>query len=76
MWLASCNDVPKYRRTFITPGMFPSGNLYAETPKWRYCENGDINSENGLQSTDASVAPSNSFEVEVSELPLERCMRN
>ncbi|KAL3630209.1 hypothetical protein CASFOL_023193 [Castilleja foliolosa] len=80
--LASCNDVPKYRRSVITPGMFPSGNMFAETSEHdrdtetgEHCENGDSNSENGLQSTDASVAPSNSLEVEVSELPLERCMR-
>ncbi|GFP93129.1 tRNA (cytosine(34)-c(5))-methyltransferase [Phtheirospermum japonicum] len=80
LWLTSCNDVPKYRRSVITPSMFPSGNLYAEIPEHErdtetghLCEN--VDSENGLQSTDASVTPSNSLEAEISELPLERCMR-
>ncbi|KAI3451180.1 hypothetical protein Pfo_007845 [Paulownia fortunei] len=82
LWFASYKDVPKYRRSVVTPGMFPSGKLYEEisehdheTATGQFCENGDGNSEKGLQLTDDSVAPTNNLEAEVSALPLERCMR-
>ncbi|KAK6125801.1 hypothetical protein DH2020_040457 [Rehmannia glutinosa] len=82
MWLASYKDVPKYRRSVVTPGMFPSGNLDEETSEpdnetetRKNPENGDGNSESGIQLADGLVAPSNSLEAEVSALPLERCMR-
>ncbi|KAL0285228.1 UNVERIFIED_CONTAM: RNA cytosine-C(5)-methyltransferase NSUN2 [Sesamum angustifolium] len=82
LWLASYKDVPKYRRSVVTPGMFPSGKSHDETSELdheteprQFCENGDGNPENGIQVTDGSVAPTNSVEAEVSPLPLERCMR-
>ncbi|KAK4394029.1 RNA cytosine C(5)-methyltransferase NSUN2 [Sesamum angolense] len=80
--LARRPDVPKYRRSVVTPGMFPSGKSHDETSELdheteprQFCENGDGNPENGIQVTDGSVAPTNSVEAEVSPLPLERCMR-
>ncbi|KAL0350087.1 UNVERIFIED_CONTAM: RNA cytosine-C(5)-methyltransferase NSUN2 [Sesamum radiatum] len=82
LWLASYKDVPKYRRSVVTPGMFPSGKSHDETSELdheteprQFCENGDGNPENAIQVTDGSVAPTNSVEAEVSPLPLERCMR-
>lgn len=82
LWLASYKDVPKYRRSVVTPGMFPSGKSYDETSEpdhetatGQFCENSDGNSENGRQLVDDSVAPTNNSEAEVSDLPLERCMR-
>ncbi|KAL7143955.1 hypothetical protein ABFS83_08G226200 [Erythranthe nasuta] len=81
-WLASCNDVPKYRRTVITPGMFPSGKLFEETSEHdieasngKTNENGDANSEKGVQLMDESLDQPQNLEAEVSTLPLERCMR-
>ncbi|PIN09085.1 tRNA cytosine-5-methylases and related enzymes of the NOL1/NOP2/sun superfamily [Handroanthus impetiginosus] len=81
LWLASYKDVPKYRRSVVTPGMFPSGKLHEETSEHnnetatgQTCENGDGDSKNGLQSMDDSV-PANHLVAEVSDLPLERCMR-
>ncbi|KAL0449314.1 UNVERIFIED_CONTAM: RNA cytosine-C(5)-methyltransferase NSUN2 [Sesamum latifolium] len=82
LWLASYKDVPKYRRSVVTPGMFPSGKSHEETSEpdhetepRQFCANGDDNPENGIQVTDGSVAPTNSVEAEVSPLILERCMR-
>ncbi|GER26875.1 ribosomal RNA small subunit methyltransferase F [Striga asiatica] len=81
-WWASYKAVPNYRRSAVLPSMFPSGNSYVETSEHsnetetgQLCENGDGSSENGPQGTDASVVSSNSLETEVSDLPLERCMR-
>lgn len=81
LWLASYKHVPKYRRSVVTPGMFPgksheeTSELDHETESRQFCENGDGNSENGIQVMDGSVAPTSSLEAEVSPLPLERCMR-
>lgn len=82
LWLASYKDVPKYRRSVLTPGMFPSGKLYEGTSEHdneastgQFSENVDGNSENGVDLMDDSVAPTNNLEAEVSDLPLERCMR-
>ncbi|KAK4417055.1 RNA cytosine-C(5)-methyltransferase NSUN2 [Sesamum alatum] len=81
-WWASYKDVPKYRRSVVTPGMFPSGKSHDETSELDHeteprqlCENADDNTENGIPVVDGSVAPTNSLEAEVSPLPLERCMR-
>lgn len=81
-WLASYKDVSKYRRTVLTPGMFPSGKPCDETfelendPAPEHsCERGNSKSENELQSLDDSVAPANILEAEVSDLPLEHCLR-
>ncbi|KAL3818926.1 hypothetical protein ACJIZ3_004831 [Penstemon smallii] len=72
-WLASYKDATKHCSFVATPGMFPSGKSYKETTEHdqetetgQFC-NGDGKYENG-DSTKV-------LEAEVSDLPLERCMR-
>ncbi|KAG8383552.1 hypothetical protein BUALT_Bualt04G0025500 [Buddleja alternifolia] len=81
-WWASYKDVPKYRRSVVTSGMFPSGKSYEETSEHDHgietgqlSENSDGNSANRPQVVDDSVAPLNDLEAEVSDLPLDHCMR-
>lgn len=80
--MASYKDVPRNRRSVVTPGMFPSGNTVVETSEHDdetaskpLSNNSDENSENGVDLIDDSLAPTNNLEAEVSTLPLERCMR-
>ncbi|KAL3845150.1 hypothetical protein ACJIZ3_002553 [Penstemon smallii] len=81
LWLASYKDVPNYRRSVITSSMFPSGKSYEETSENSHIKsteefsNGNGDTEDGLQSTDDPVASTKSLEAEVSDLPLDRCMR-
>lgn len=80
-WLASYKDIPNYRRSVLTPGMFPSGKLNEtsehdfKTAADQSNENGNSNNENMLESNDDSIASANNLEAEVSDMPLERCMR-
>lgn len=62
--------------------MFPSGNLYEEisepnqeTATGQISENSNGNKENGAELIDDSVTRTSNLEAEVSDLPLERCMR-
>lgn len=82
LWLTSYKNVPKYRKTVATPGMFPSGKSYDETLEpdheaatEQICEDSDDKSKNGHELMDDSVAPTSNVELEISDLPLERCMR-
>ncbi|KAH6822591.1 S-adenosyl-L-methionine-dependent methyltransferases superfamily protein [Perilla frutescens var. hirtella] len=82
LWLASYKDVRRYRKSVATPGMFPSGKSYdeisepdLETTTVQICENSNGSNENGVGLIDDSVAPTSNLEAEVSDLPLERCMR-
>lgn len=82
LWFTSYKEVPRNGRFGATPGMFPSGKLYdeisepdQETATGKECENSNGNSKNGAESVDDSVAPTSNLEAEVSDLPLERCMR-
>ncbi|XP_051140976.1 uncharacterized protein LOC127258243 isoform X2 [Andrographis paniculata] len=82
LWLASYKDVPKYRRSVLTPGMFPSGEPGAETPdpeikqsSEQLHEDGTDNAENEPQLMDDSATTMDNLEAEVSDLPLEHCMR-
>ncbi|KAL2521678.1 S-adenosyl-L-methionine-dependent methyltransferase superfamily protein [Forsythia ovata] len=82
VWFTSYKDVPKYRRSVVTSGMFPSGKTYEETSEHNHetvtaelFENGKESSGNELQLIDNPMAPTHSLEAEVSTLPLERCMR-
>ncbi|GAA0145806.1 RNA methyltransferase [Lithospermum erythrorhizon] len=68
MWLTSYRDVTKLRRGGVVPGMFPSGKSYEDTMKQ------DSSITNGIQMTDDTVSTISDLE-EISELPLERCMR-
>ncbi|XP_047971927.1 RNA cytosine-C(5)-methyltransferase NSUN2-like [Salvia hispanica] len=82
LWLTSYKDVRRNRQAAATPGMFPSGKLYdeisepdQETANGQTCENSNGTDENGGELIDNSVAPTSNVEAEVSDLPLERCMR-
>ncbi|XP_050205626.1 uncharacterized protein LOC126655466 [Mercurialis annua] len=75
IWLSSHKDVSKYRRYGILPSMFPSGKSYV-APEESDCkhENGDdkTSEDEPMEDPMASMEDSNE---EVSDLPLERCMR-
>lgn len=82
LWFTSYNDVPRNGRFGATPGMFPSGKLYdeisepdQETATGEKCDDSNGNSKNGVELVEDSVAPTSNLESEVSDLPLERCMR-
>ncbi|XP_057783832.1 multisite-specific tRNA:(cytosine-C(5))-methyltransferase-like [Salvia miltiorrhiza] len=82
LWLTSYKDVRRNRQSVAPPGMFPSGKLYdeisepdQETASGQMCENSNGNNGNGSELIDDSVAPTSNLEAEVSDLPLERCMR-
>ncbi|XP_010531362.1 PREDICTED: tRNA (cytosine(34)-C(5))-methyltransferase-like [Tarenaya hassleriana] len=71
-WFTSYKDVPKYRRGGILQSMFPSGKSYMENP-----ENGSGDGcQGGCKETENAEAASSDESVEeISNLPLERCMR-
>ncbi|KAL5753394.1 hypothetical protein ACOSQ2_023901 [Xanthoceras sorbifolium] len=75
-WLASHKNVPKYRRTGIVPSMFPSGRTHKDpTDNGHNHEDANVSSEDGTKPmVDAFTSFDDSVE-EVSDLPLERCMR-
>ena len=82
-WFASYKDVPKYRRSVIVPSMFPSGRCYVESTEnnqdvelgEKHENGGDGNSEEGIQQSEDPVALADGLDEEVSNFPLERCMR-
>ncbi|XP_027335289.1 tRNA (cytosine(34)-C(5))-methyltransferase-like isoform X2 [Abrus precatorius] len=81
-WMVSCKDVPKFRRSVVFPSMFPNGGSYQDVVDSN-CNikiGDDINvddvngnSEDGVQAVENTVM--HEFSGEVSDLPLERCMR-
>ncbi|KAG6768468.1 hypothetical protein POTOM_027385 [Populus tomentosa] len=75
LWLASHKDVSKFQRYHILPSMFPSGKSYAAPAnKDLEHENGEnAILEDGIQPTED--ASTEDLIGEVSDLPLERCMR-
>lgn len=77
VWLASYKHVRKFRRIGIVPSMFPSGSSYMDaTDNEPKHENGtDLNSDEGLQPMEDVLTSADDLEEEVSDLPLERCMR-
>ncbi|KAK4256674.1 hypothetical protein QN277_006366 [Acacia crassicarpa] len=77
-WLGSYKDVPKSRRSVVHPSMFPSGRSFQDLfdSSHNVGMQNDINdgdSEDGLQATENSMT--NDSTEEVSNFPLERCMR-
>lgn len=86
VWLSSHKDVSKYRTNAIVPSMFPSGRSYTGTTDNNHrmelgeeCENnGNGNSEESKDTflpTEDSRIQADELNEEVSEFPLERCMR-
>ncbi|CAA7019820.1 unnamed protein product [Microthlaspi erraticum] len=78
-WFTSYKDVPQNRRGGVLVSMFPSGkNLKDSAETTEKNENGGVNScEDECKEADTSVVDAIPDEpvVEVSDLPLERCMR-
>ncbi|XVE86813.1 hypothetical protein DITRI_Ditri18aG0064600 [Diplodiscus trichospermus] len=76
VWLASYKDVCKFQRNGIVPSMFPSGkNSVDLTDNNQKSESGkNVNSEDRAQP-DGPVSSTDNLEEEVSDLPLEHCMR-
>jgi multisite-specific tRNA:(cytosine-C5)-methyltransferase len=70
--LVSCKEVPKVRRSVVLPSMFPNGGSYRDIDCNGNC---DVNghSEDGVQTVENPVM--HEFAEEVSDFPLERCMR-
>ncbi|KAJ6733592.1 hypothetical protein OIU74_005381 [Salix koriyanagi] len=75
LWLASHRDASKFQRSHILQSMFPSGKSYvAPANKDLEHENDEIViSEDGIQLTEDTSTED--LIEEVSDLPLERCMR-
>lgn len=81
VWLASYKDVRKFRRQGIVPSMFPSGKQYIEESANSQETELEVIPENGEESINGShlvedkTSLDNSCEEEISDLPLEYCMR-
>ncbi|KAK6258844.1 hypothetical protein SCA6_013318 [Theobroma cacao] len=76
VWLASYQDVRKFRRNGIVPSMFPSGRNYMDpTDNSQKSENVENGNSEDVAQPDDPVSSSDNLEEEVSDLPLERCMR-
>lgn len=88
VWLSCSKDVSKYRTNAIIPSMFPSGRSYADATDNNCCvelgedcknnENGNGNCEESRDTflpTEDSRIQADELDEEVSEFPLERCMR-
>ncbi|ESQ46146.1 hypothetical protein EUTSA_v10000050mg [Eutrema salsugineum] len=75
-WFTSYKDVPQNRRGGVLVSMFPSGqNIKDSTETTQENENGGVNGcEDGSKETVVDAIPDEPV-VEVSDLPLERCMR-
>ncbi|RZB73180.1 tRNA (cytosine(34)-C(5))-methyltransferase isoform A [Glycine soja] len=79
-WFFCCKDVPKLRRNVVFPSMFPNGGNYKDDSDCNISIGDDIiiddvygNSEDDVQAVENPVM--HEFTEEVSDFPLERCMR-
>lgn len=82
-WLVSYKDITQNRRAAVVPGMFPSGKTY-DDPSDADCDAtaGKVG-EDTVNGKPETTSPSEENHVvqaiipeeEVSDLPLERCMR-
>ncbi|KAK3211261.1 hypothetical protein Dsin_015967 [Dipteronia sinensis] len=76
VWLTSYKNVPKYRRTGIVPSMFPSGRTHTDpTDNGHKPEDVTESTEDGTKPMVDAFTSCDDSDVEVSDLPLERCMR-
>lgn len=82
--MASYKDVPKYRRSVVVPSMFPSGRSYSDAtdssnlitePEEKHENGRNADLEDAVHSTGNSIPSVDVLEEEVSDFPLERCMR-
>lgn len=81
IWLSSYKDVRKFRKAGIVPSMFPSGKNYVEasdsihgTTLGEMPEN-NRDSVNESRSNENKTSLTDDLEEEISNLPLEYCMR-
>ncbi|BFG35515.1 hypothetical protein CerSpe_217890 [Prunus speciosa] len=82
-WLVSHKNVSKYRKSVIVPSMFPSGRRFTEPTdhngsvevEEKHENGGNGNVEDALESSDDPATLANEQDEEVSDFPLERCMR-
>ncbi|XP_021301055.1 tRNA (cytosine(34)-C(5))-methyltransferase-like [Herrania umbratica] len=76
VWLASYQDVRKFHRNGIVPSMFPSGRNYMDpTDNSQKSENVENGNSEDVAQPDDPVSSLDNLEEEVSDLPLECCMR-
>ncbi|XP_038701391.1 RNA cytosine-C(5)-methyltransferase NSUN2-like [Tripterygium wilfordii] len=78
LWLASYKDVRKFRRNGIVPSMFPSGrsdNAISDKEDAGHENGASIESEDGFNLAEDSGTGTNDSDIEISDLPLEHCMR-
>lgn len=78
IWLSSYKDVSKYGRYGIPASAFPSGrgNVTPQTGDKDNHENGEnVNAELEVQPMEDVTTSNENLDEEVSDLPLERCMR-
>ncbi|KAK7318639.1 hypothetical protein RJT34_03343 [Clitoria ternatea] len=82
-WIVSYKDVPKFRRSVILPSMFPSGRGHQDLADGN-CSvdirnevtNGvNGNAGDGIQALESDNAVMSESAEEVSDFPLEHCMR-
>ncbi|KAJ8769636.1 hypothetical protein K2173_005239 [Erythroxylum novogranatense] len=74
VWLTSYKDVVKSYSSGVLPSMFPSGQSYeAPNDNNHKVDNGSCMNSEGSQMREDSVT--DNVSEEVSDLPLERCMR-
>lgn len=81
-WLACYKDVTQNRRAAVVPGMFPSGKAYDDPSDADHDTTAGKVSENTVNGKPETTSPSEEDHVqaivpeeEISDLPLERCMR-
>ncbi|XP_048232395.1 RNA cytosine-C(5)-methyltransferase NSUN2 isoform X3 [Ricinus communis] len=74
IWLSSHKDVSKFRRYGILPSMFPSGRSYVAPAESDHKHENGGNKISEDEPMEDPMASEDSNE-EVSDLPLERCMR-
>ncbi|KAK7387530.1 hypothetical protein VNO78_28404 [Psophocarpus tetragonolobus] len=79
-WFVSCNDVPKFSRNVVLPSMFPNGGSYKEVlSNCNVSIRDDIITDGANKNSDDIQAAEDpvihEFTEEVSDFPLERCMR-
>lgn len=77
VWFASFKDVPKIRKGAVAASMFPSGKMFAEKDDDTEDTGNGVTetSENVSNPAEDSSTSIDNLEEEVSDLPLERCMR-
>lgn len=79
VWLTSHKDAEKSRKAAVVLSMFPSGRSFADSidhTLGKGCQNGQAaKPEDDTEQLEGATEPTAGLEEEISNLPLERCMR-